>query len=276
MKKEKIEIDGRTIDLEYDEKHYSIDHFYDKKNIFIIIKDKIYNTIVKVFYEPISFVVQVNEENTTISHFIVGMCNEFGNYVLRDYSDQFFCRALQPVDEFELDNPTLSEIRLSEKSFKVKEKGERIFTVGKHLSNQYEKIHNNEKVKKIVGKKIVLVDRKLRIDKTNVEDTITYGIDPDTKKIKTPIWSRLQNRLINIYTEEDIKKIRESRDDWDNIEYTCLYMDKDYANATMLFEVYSYLQKLSDSLEPVDKVYLDSKGTVNRKFVKKFVPNNKE
>ena len=66
---------------------------------------------------------------------------------------------------------------------------------------------NDKKVENVVGNNFVLVDQKLRIDKTNLEDMITYGIDPDTRKINTPIWSRLQNRLINIYSEEEIKKV---------------------------------------------------------------------
>lgn len=281
MKKEKIEIHGRIINLEYDEKSYFIEHFYDKKNIFIIIKDKIYNTIVKVFYEPISFVVQVNDENAAISHFIVGMINEFGNYVLRDYSDQFFCRALQPVDEFELDNLTLSEIRLSEKSFKVKENGERIFTVGKYLSNQYEKIHNNEKVKKIVGKNIVMVDQVKRGKQNDeIEDTLTYGINPDTKEIVTPIWSKLQNRLINVYTKEDIENIRNNRDSMNlsSCDYSYLNTAETpfvgLGDATMHFEVDRYIELLEKYIEKSDSIYEDKYNRkINEKFVKKFVPN---
>ncbi len=277
MKKETIEIDGRTIDLEYDEKHYSIDHFIDKDNTYVIIKDIVSNKIVKVFKEPVSFIVQVIDEKQFESHFIVGICNEFDNCELRDYAEDSIDWPLHLMREYEIDDPNLSEVRLSEKSFKVNQGGDRIFTVGNRLlSDNYERIYNDKKVENVVGNNFVLVDQKLRIDKTNLEDMITYGIDPDTRKINTPIWSRLQNRLINIYSEEEIKKLKESKEEWNSTEFSALYLDDDKAKATMYFEVYSYLQKLSESTKPVDKVYLDSTGKVNKKFVNKFVPNNKE
>lgn len=277
MKKETIEIDGRTIDLEYDEKHYSIDHFIDKDNTYVIIKDIVSNEIVKVFKEPVSFIVQVIDEKQFESHFIVGICNEFDNCELRDYAEDSTDWPLHLMREYEIDDPNLSEVRLSEKSFKVNQGGDRIFTVGNRLlSDNYERIYNDKKVENVVGNNFVLVDQKLRIDKTNLEDMITYGIDPDTRKINTPIWSRLQNRLINIYSEEEIKKLKESKEEWNSTEFSALYLDDDKAKATIYFEVYSYLQKLSENIKPVDKVYLDSTGKVNKKFVNKFVPNNKE
>ena len=103
---------------------------------------------------------------------------------------------------------------------------------------------------------------------------INKKISKKSHYLKPSIINNNYNEYINrIYP---IFLLKESKEEWNSTEFSALYLDDDKAKATMYFEVYSYLQKLSENIKPVDKVYLDSTGKVNKKFVNKFIPNNKE
>ena len=100
-----------------------------------------------------------------------------------------------------------------------------------------------------------------------VSDTITYGIDPETFEIVTPIWSELQQRYIDIYTDKQVDKIQE-KNPFTNVKKFSL------VDNTIYFEIEKYLNILSGYFERTrtDKMYLDFfDSEINEDFVKKFV-----
>lgn len=51
------------------------------------------------------------------------------------------------------------------------------------------------------GAKVVIISCN-----TDNQDTLIYGINPETSEVVTRIWSRLQRRYIDLYTKEDYMK----------------------------------------------------------------------
>ena len=276
--KEKIDIGRRTIDLEYDKDKYSIDcfiddeeqnnDFIDNRKIYIILKRKSDNRIIKVFSEPISFLVQVDNNDDT--HFIVSTYNQFETCHLIDYVDKDYNDKLIVKNKYINEDPILENNRVGS-SFVVRQfnSGGYIYNVGNdYCSEFYDKIYKEDKINEIIGKDVLLVEQiKYCCSNSKIFDTITFGINPDTLRIVTPIWISLQKRLINIYTEEEFEEFKKN--------YPPHAFDvTDRETFTIYNEVYNYLDKINDQLENNDEVYKDG-FDVNTEFIKKFVPSSK-
>ena len=277
MANQYINLGNREIDLQYDNFEYSVD--VSEKDKIIVLRRLEDNKVIKVFNDQISFLVQVGNYCPS---FIVVTWDENKQPKLIHYVDYKNRDYLEKENEFDVNTVLLKEIRLTERSFIVNQNnaGGKIFTVG-NGSTYYDRIYKDRKINDIIGKNIVMVDEVKSGEKNKeIEDTLTYGINPDTKEIVTPIWSRLQNRLINIYTKEDIENIRKNRDSMNLSSCDYSYLNKaetpfvGLGEATMHFEVDRYIELLEKYIEKSDSIYEDEYNSkINEKFVKKFVPN---
>ena len=112
--------------------------------------------------------------------------------------------------QFDYDGSTLDQCRITDSSFMVDQKGYggSIYNL-KEKSKEFDYIYNDKKINEIVGKNILMVSEIKRASTNLVSDTITYGIDPETFEIVTPIWSELQQRYIDIYTDKQVDEIQE-------------------------------------------------------------------
>lgn len=276
MKKQSVRINNREIELQYDKSEYSID--VSEKDEIISLRRKKDDKVLKVFTDPISFLVQIGKECPS---FVVVTWDEKKQPKLTHFVDYESRNYLEKENEFDVNTVLLEEIRLTERSFIVNQNnaGGKIFTVG-NGSTYYDRIYKDRRINDIIGKNIVMVDEVKSGEKNKeIEDTLTYGINPDTKEIVTPIWSRLQNRLINLFTNDDIERIRNNRNSM-NLDY-CDYIylnnaDNSYGlgEATMHFEVDRYIELLENHIEKSDSIYEDDfDSRINENFVNKFVPN---
>ena len=277
MANQYINLGNHEIDLQYDNFEYSVD--VSEKDKIIVLRRLEDNKVIKVFNDQISFLVQVGNYCPS---FVIVTLDENKQPKLIHYVDYKNRDFLEIEDEYDVKSTRLKDIRLSEKSFIVEQKnnGGTIFTV-KGRAAYYDRIYKDRRIYDIIGKNIVMVDQVKRGKQNDeIEDTLTYGINPDTKEIVTPIWSRLQNRLINVYTKEDIENIRNNRDSMNlsSCDYSYLNTAETpfvgFGDATMHFEVDRYIELLEKYIEKSDSIYEDKYNRkINEKFVKKFVLN---
>ena len=121
---------------------------------------------------------------------------------------------------------------------------------------------------------VVLVERNIQHDELKeLNDRLIYGVDINTHEIKTPMWSRMQQRMINLYNEEEKKKwCREHGGLW----YT-------QSNDVILnSDIISTLNEIANRLplpkrddipsdySLVDDEVYDDEGYINKEFVKRF------
>ncbi|HPF83750.1 MAG TPA: hypothetical protein PLV83_06285 [Bacilli bacterium] len=95
---------------------------------------------------------------------------------------------------------------------------------------------------------------------------MTYGINPETYEIVTPIWSELQQRSFNVYTDEDRRQLTEK------LAKQLQFINKEVSNEkiTIYFEVEKYLNIISEQLEPQNSIFVGFPEKINEEFVKKF------
>lgn len=123
-------------------------------------------------------------------------------------------------------------------------------------------VFNHEDISSMLGENVLLVnERRCSLSDSNLVDTVTYGLDVLSYEIVTPIWSKVQDRLINLYTDEEI---REKLYKGMNLTYL------DNFSETMVNEVEKYLDLLGVFTRDDNVVMLDG-NKVNMDFVKKFV-----
>lgn len=101
--------------------------------------------------------------------------------------------------------------------------------------------------------------------RSDIIDTITYGINPDTLEIITPIWSEMQQRYISIYTHEQVDELQK------NLNKAINTSDFSLGDITIYFEIEKYLDMLVSYISTQKKIYLDSmESEINEDFVKSF------
>ena len=155
-------------------------------------------------------------------------------------------------------------------------KGEKIICdlCGGSYSGLDEVYFGNEITNIIGNKNVVLAVQTLKSDDTDlVEDTVIYGLELGSFKMVTPIWSRLQQRAIPIYTKEHANIMKRKTG--------CIGAPDD---VTFYCEIFKTMNDLADNYLPVeeptsddydinamvDDTIVDEKGKVNKEFVKKF------
>ena len=149
-----------------------------------------------------------------------------------------------------------------------------------------DEVYFGDEITNTIGKKnVVIVVNPVKPEGTDeIEDTLIYGLELGSFRCVTPIWSRLQQRAIPLYTKEYIEaKKRIHR----------LYGAKQ-DDITIFFEVIETMNNLLQNYLPVeapvegidydksamvDDTVIDETGNLNKEFVKKFtIPrtNNKK
>ena len=134
------------------------------------------------------------------------------------------------------------------------------------MSKIYSKVYTDDSIYEIMHDDTVLVsEEKFSKHDREMKDTITYGIDPVTYEIKTPIWSDLQQRYIPIMSlEECLKKEKEI-----NKGDTSIIIDS-LANRTIEIEVQHALDVIALMLKKYDAHLNGALSEADKKFVKGF------
>ena len=258
---------NQTIHLEYDKEKYNIE--YVKSKNAIILRRLWDNTVLEIFNDNVGFIVQSDVFGET--NFVVTDHSEkenvwFKHFIDRKYSDKLILR-----NKFTCDSVHLEECRITDSSFIVEQCGYAASEYNLDKTwRRFDRIYNDKKISKIVGEGILMVSEKKRaFVNSDVEDTITYGINPETYEIVTPIWSEMQQRYISVYTTNQMDKIKEKLAkehkliDTENVSLS---------DITIHFEIENYLNVVAYHFERNDTIYLDGfDSKVNEDFVKKFI-----
>lgn len=259
--------DGCTIDLKYDKEKYSIE--YSKSKNKIILRRLLDNQVLEIFSDKIGFIVQCNIEGQT--NFLVTDYSEvdkngllkFKHYTASNYSD-----SLELKDSFDCTCIDLSDCRITDSSYLVEQDGYTacIYNL-KQKSRRFENVYNDSEIKKIFNDNTLLVLEKVRADyRSDINDTLTYGINPETLDIATPIWSELQQRYINIYDQEQLDR-----------EGVFLSNMEDLRRRVFYFEVKRYLNEIAKQLDAPQEVYINDgcDRKINKEFVRSFINEGK-
>lgn len=264
--------DNSTIDLKYDQEKYSIE--YVKNKNLIILRRLSDNQIIEVFSDKIGFIVQCNIGKQT--NFLVtdySEENKRGDELLKfkHYTDSDYFDSLQLKNTFDCTNAHLSTCRITDTSYLVEQLGYTscIYNL-EQKSKIFKRVYNNQKVKEIFNDNTLLVSEEVSaMFRHDINDTITYGINPKTFEITTPIWSELQQRYISVYTQEQVKELQEKL-----LKKGLFSHDENLDEITIYFEVERYLNEIAEQFDRPQSVYTDTMETkVNEGFVKRFVNN---
>ena len=284
MNKGNFERDNNKLYYEYDSKKYQVGYGLNDS---LFIKRKKDDGGKHRFEEKVSNLIQVDKNDKT--YFLVGSYY-IGQYEINIYEDDNESEYLRHIKRFNMDGfYNLDDIRINEDTFIVNQykKGGRIYTIGDESPTKfYEEIYNDKKVMKFLdsknAKNVVLVDDVYSCIYENgtLIDRLTYGIDINTKKIVTPIWSTLKNKMIDTYTEKDVRDLKERMNANDNVEfdhYDYDFMKEDHTleEITKYFEIERYFRNLDQYSNRPKGVYKE-RNTINKEYIMKFVPTNKE
>lgn len=259
--------DGNTIDLKYDKKKYNIE--YVKNNNMIILRRLSDNKTLEIFSDKIGFIVQCDLRGNT--NFLMTDYSEEDKNVntllkFKHYTDRNYLDSLLLEKTFDCSCAALSVSRITDSSYLVEQSGYTgcIYNLNQK-SKRFKWIYNDQKVKDFFNDNTLLVSEEISaFFRHDVNDTLTYGINPETFKITTPIWSELQQRYISIYTQEQAKKLMETKGLFLNLE--------NLDEITIYFEVKKYLNEIAKQFDRPQSVYIDAMNSeINEKFVKKFV-----
>lgn len=258
--------DKRTIVLKYDKENYSIE-YVKNKNI-IILRRLLDNQILEIFSDRIGFIVQCNigeQVNFIVTNYSTDMREK---NKLNHYTDRWYLDSLQLEKSFDCDTCGISNVRITDSSYLINQQGHTgcLYNLSQ-ISRRFKRVYNDEKVNKYFKDNTLLVSERFGGLDDDIKDTLTYGINPETFEITTPIWSELQQRSINVYTEEQADKIR---DEFAKKGITINI--KDLGEFTIYFEVRKYLIEIGKYFDRSKRVYNDVFGhDVNEEFVRKFV-----
>lgn len=268
MVEEVIHTNSLSIVLKYDKKKYNIE--YAKNKNIIILRRLSDNKIIEVFNDKIGFIVQCNtgeQVNFLISDY--SRYDENHEVKFKHYTDDGYSDSLHLEEVFNCQSAALSNIRITDSSYIVGIFGDISYIYNlKQISKRFSKIYNDKKVKEFFKDNTLLVSEEIYV-RSDVRDILTYGINPETLEIATPIWSELQQRYITVYTQEQVDKLRKEL-----YKKGVFLNGKNLDEITIDFEVKRYLIEIAKQFDGPQSVYTDIlEHEVNEKFVKKFVKN---
>lgn len=85
-----------------------------------------------------------------------------------------------------------------------------IYNLNKQTKH-FSEVCTDQTVSEILGNPTVLISEKISVNsRLDVYDTITYGINPETFEHRTPICSEMEQRLIPVYTEEQVEELKKN------------------------------------------------------------------
>ena len=261
------------IEFEYDESKYKFEHFTtgetkEPKDV-VVIRNKDTNEILHIFDGRISFVSQQYDKVHHRNSFIVGRI--FGDF--KDKMDHYieYDNKLRKDKTFNLNLLSYfpEQVKINNSSYiYMDDKKFRIFNLDRS-SDSFDHIYNpnwnsrvyKEDLVKTIGENTVIVEQTHKMGL--YQDEITYGIDANTFEIKTPIWSKLQGKIIQLYDKEKAKEYIKKH------QYMCTHIygvsdiSDDFAGqTTIIAEVIGYLDNLQcpSRIKDIDDVlYLINK-----------------
>ena len=265
MKKQIDTINNFYTDLEYDEDKYLIDSYSDhaigerKDNYFV--KRLSDNKTIGVFSGSITDIIQKDNIFIVASYEaslkgqgcqVTYYSEEGKDSLTRLFS--YSCRGYRKVSD-----KTIYLEKDNYNGYLCNDKG---------LSNYFSRIYIEEGINELLGDNVVLVseDRYARSDKS-IKDTITYGINPDTFEIKTPIWSDREERYIDILSEEECLKKEEEiakKGRYPASSTTSL------GYKTIELEIQNTLDEIALTRKHGPSVYMPGTSGINKEFVKGF------
>lgn len=162
----------------------------------------------------------------------------------------------------------LEDIKINDKNYLVESEnyGGKIYNIElDRLSDFFDIVFESETDEKILVSKNIVDSR---IGKIN--DVISYEIDLNTLKIISPIWSDLQQRYINLYSEKEMKN--KKTQSLKNSDYA--YYTDDNATTTINFEVKKYLDIIANHFNQIEDykmipVVYDADEATFKEYVKK-------
>ncbi len=178
---------------------------------------------------------------------------------MKHYSDQGYL-LLTPVNA--LNSSTGLRSRITDFSYLIDDSnGSLILYNLDQQSKCFNKVYVDKEVNKILRAPTVLVSERVQSDLGNLEDTIIYGINPETFEVKTPIWSEMQQRYIPVYTKKQAIELLNILQE----QGKCLYLKNldDLLETTIDCEVTRYLTEMQE--------YFDKPLEMDdEEFIKKF------
>lgn len=261
MFKEIITVDeNTTIDLEYDKEKYSME--YVKTKDMIILRRLKDNQILKIFSDKIGFIVQCDIDQQI--NFLVSEYSDTNQSKFKHYIDDNSSNSLYLKNEFDCNSVS----RITNKSYLINESyynGTCIYNL-KEKSKKFNWVYNNTTIQKIFNDNTVLVSERQEAFLTSeINDTLIYGINPETLEITTSIWSELQQRYIQVYTKEKLDNLKEELQKKGQYINT---QNKSIDEITIYFEVTKYLNELSNHFNRPKSTYLYSNNKEMEDFVK--------
>ncbi len=251
--------------LEYDKERYNIELANAEEKIILRrLSDK---KIIKIFDCNLGFIVQIDKEEET--YFVV---SSFSKKKHKCFLDHYIedGDSLSLENKLECDSTHLEDLRLSDRSFLVgRHRDKYIYNLEK-VSKSFDNVYNDDKIKKYFSDNTILVSRKV-YSKSNSEitDTITYGVNPETFEGTTPIWSVLQRRSIPIYTEKQIDEIEERENEkGNNFPNRGKYNDSEI---TIYYEIEEPLYEIGMYFDKPEGIYRDYNQKVNEKLIRRLI-----
>ena len=265
MKKQIDTINNFYTDLEYDDDKYFIDYYTDhaigerKDNYFV--KRLSDNKTIGVFSGSITDIIQrdnifiVASYDTSLKGHgcqVTYYSDEGNKNLTRLFS--YSCRGYRKVSD-----KTVYLEKDNYNGYLCNDNG---------LCNYLSRVYIEDDIDELLGGNVILVseDRYARSDKS-IKDTITYGINPDTFEIKTPIWSDREERYIDILSEEECLKKEEEiakKGRYPASSITSL------GYKTIELEIQNTLDEIALSRKHGPSVYMPGTSGINKEFVKGF------
>lgn len=241
-------VENGTI-LEYDEKEYKIETipsnllwFKGARNIFRVkrVSD---DTVLQTYIGEISNIIEFEENG--YNHFIVIdeiSGDKEGSCELRHDIDINGCLEIAGMYKCN----SCSQIKDGLFCLNMGEDNIRLYNLVE-ISKPFSAIYTDKEVCELMGKNAILVseEKKSKYDK-NVVDTITYGINPNSYRMVTPIWSDLQQRYIDL---------------------TCFHSS--FIDEFVEKEIQAPLDEIAKNMKKGPSVFTTT-GEVNKEFVKGF------
>lgn len=257
-------------EVEYDETKFDICAIPGDEKIAI---KRLSDGVVLKILEGVGFIVQnkiYGQYNFVVSDYSKNLQDdrneeELFHFVTNDYSDR-----LKLKNKFNVEGAWLYQIRIMDNLYLIKSHlDHEVYLYNmKDISQYYDDIYcDKELIEQFDGKVIFVKKEFYAYNNDEINDTLTYGINPETYEIVTSIWSDLQQRFIDIYTDEQKNELDEKMK-----ANNYIGLRKDFSNAdiTIEYEVKKYLNLISKYIEPSLGIY-KSHNEINQEFVKKMI-----
>ena len=253
MVREIIKLDEKRrqndIQLEYDEEKFEIIYIENLRKI--VLKRKKDYAVLAIFDDNIGFLIEHDIYGYT--HFVISDANDYKEegILLKHY--RMAEEGLYLVDVEHIEDARECTCRIKDHYYIVNQKryGGAIYNL-RFKDEFHDFIHKEKEILEQFEEPVLLVTDvcKWRM----LEDKITYGINLDTFDVVTPIYSKLQQRMIPLRTKDWLDEPLSS---------------EKKGPVTIQTDIVYTLQCLDDYLKEPWELYNQDKQ-VNQEYVRKF------